>query len=678
MFELGQINVVGATSGPNWGAFGPALSETTLSNEEMYTFNRNRLDDALTLAPGVATSKGGARNEPTVSVRGFNLWQVPVSIDGVRVYLPYDNRLDISRFLTPDLSEVQVQEGYVSILNGPGGMGGAINLVTRKPTRAVEGEIRAGVGLGNTGTYTNFDSTFSLGTRQEGYYVQATGTFSDSDGFFLPQGFTVLNPWAEDGGRRNHSETQDWRINLKAGFTPNATDEYTFNYTVQQGEKGSPYDIYHNVRTPNGFRGSANANQTRNWDWPEWNWQTVYFLSKTALSERTSLNTRFYYTWFDNTLAAYDNNAFTTQSTRGFNSFYDDQSFGTDLELVHQLTAQDTIKGVLTYRRDSHAAQDENTPGLTSTSWDPTIRQSEAVMSAGVENTLHVTDRFDFVTGISYNYRDLLLAEDYGDVNGTGDQLYNHPLTTDGAVDWQFAAIYRYSDTGRVSASVSSRTRFPTLFERFSSRFGSAIANPDLEAERATNYEIAWSDTFDKRLTLGATVFYSQVTNLIQGVDTVQWSTANDTWISQNQNVGNSNNVGFILKGEWQATDTLRVGGHYTYTHIDLDSPIVGIEPTGTPEQYAFLYAKWQAWEKLTVIPSATFASSRWTSPSYGAVSYVRLDGFALANLSLEYQFNPQTTFSVGVQNIFDKQYETEWYYPEAGRNFFINGRVTF
>ena len=41
-------------------------------------------------------------------------------MDGVRIYLPYDNRLDFNRFLTPDLSEIQVEKGYVSVLNGPG------------------------------------------------------------------------------------------------------------------------------------------------------------------------------------------------------------------------------------------------------------------------------------------------------------------------------------------------------------------------------------------------------------------------------------------------------------------------------------------------------------------------------------------------------------------------------
>ena len=90
------------------------------------------------------TNTGGSRNERDILVRGFDRFRVPLSIDGVRVYLPADNRLDFNRFLTPDLSEIQIAKGYVSVLNGPGGMGGAINLVSRKPTKEVELEGRVG------------------------------------------------------------------------------------------------------------------------------------------------------------------------------------------------------------------------------------------------------------------------------------------------------------------------------------------------------------------------------------------------------------------------------------------------------------------------------------------------------------------------------------------------------
>ena len=67
----------------------------------------------------------------------FRPLPVPLYMDGVRIYLPADNRLDMNRFLTPDLAEIQVAKGYVSVLNGPGGEGGAINIVSAQADQGV-------------------------------------------------------------------------------------------------------------------------------------------------------------------------------------------------------------------------------------------------------------------------------------------------------------------------------------------------------------------------------------------------------------------------------------------------------------------------------------------------------------------------------------------------------------
>ncbi len=89
-------------------------------------------------------------------MRGFDRFQVPLSIDGIRVYLPADNRLDYGRFLTPDVAEIQVAKGYASVLDGPGAMGGAINLVTRKPTKELEVEARGALELDRDLDYAGY------------------------------------------------------------------------------------------------------------------------------------------------------------------------------------------------------------------------------------------------------------------------------------------------------------------------------------------------------------------------------------------------------------------------------------------------------------------------------------------------------------------------------------------
>ena len=152
VFELGKLNDVVTVIGE---ASDADLTDDTVTIEDVWTFNRNTLDEAIKLVPGVTSTLDGTarRNERGIYVRGFGRWQVPLSIDGIRIYLPADNRLDFNRFLTQDLAEIEVQKGYVSVLDGPGGMGGAINLITRKPTDSFETEFRAGAGEGVEDAY---------------------------------------------------------------------------------------------------------------------------------------------------------------------------------------------------------------------------------------------------------------------------------------------------------------------------------------------------------------------------------------------------------------------------------------------------------------------------------------------------------------------------------------------
>jgi iron complex outermembrane recepter protein len=184
VYRLGEIKVLGQ------GETGPTVGGSVLPQEEMWKFNRNTLPDAVNLLPGVFSSNtGGMRNEGLINVRGFDRFEVPLSIDGIRIYLPADNRIDFNRFLTPDVSEIQVAKSYVSVLDGPGGMGGAINLVSRKPTRPFEAEFRSGIGLDNNGSLSNYNGYGMVGTRQDKYYLQLSATGLDQSHIGLSHDF---------------------------------------------------------------------------------------------------------------------------------------------------------------------------------------------------------------------------------------------------------------------------------------------------------------------------------------------------------------------------------------------------------------------------------------------------------------------------------------------------------
>lgn len=669
VFQLGRILV--RAEGANGGTSGRSISETVVTAEDMRSQNRQLLDDALRTVPGVESSNfGGQRNERMIYVRGFDRWQVPLSIDGVRIYLPADNRLDYGRFLTPDLAEIQVHKGYVSVLNGPGAMGGAINLVTRQPTKELEGELSAGFDLGNTGDLSAYTLLGSVGTRQDLFYLQASGVLRDSDGFYLshdynPQDVGTGGP-VQGSGLRDFSDVEDWRINLKAGYTPNATDEYVFSYTVQEGNKGAPYHVRQPVR---GITPSGSFQQ--NWTWPQWNVSTTSFNSHTQIGDESYIKTKAYYNTFDNLLSMYDDSSFTSQAVRGENSYYNDHSYGFSVEGGTELIPMNTLKAALHYRSDVHERWSHVKPGAAG---DPDIspRQNrvEDTWSVAVENTFHATDTIDLVGGISYDWYKTSKAEYY--VSAPTPAVLNYPLFGNDALNWQAAAIWSPTNDLEFHASVSSRTRFPNLFERYSTRFGTNIPNPDLGPERATNYEIGGQATIlDGKARIGGAIFYSDVGNAIQSVP------LNST-TSQFQNIGETTYYGFEISGEWEALPELTVGGNYTYLKSEYDDPgRPDLKPVGRPEHVAYIYANWTPTEALTITPSLELSSRRWSSTT-NERTFFEVPGFGIANINAEYKLNEQTSFTAGVRNIFDRNYELADGFPEPGRTFYLKSRITF
>lgn len=677
-FELGELSTVLSEisvsgSGRESGGL-PTPSQSVVTARDVYTFNKNTLDDALTVVPGVsAANSGGSRNERLIFVRGFDRFQVPLSIDGIRVYLPADNRLDFGRFLTPDLAEIQVQKGYVTVLNGPGGMGGAINLVTRKPVRAAEAEFRTGVEVGNRGIPTAFTGFGLIGTRQENYYLQASGTIRDSNGWFLSQGFRPVpignGPPIEDGGRRDFSAVDDYRVNLKAALTPNATDEYSLSYTKQSGAKGAPYSVFEPVSgiTPMPLpRGTAFQ---RDWRWPYWDIDSLYFLSRTAIGDKSYLLGRAYHNSFNNLLSAFDNASLSSQRLpRSFDSFYDDTAYGGSIEFGTELIPLNTLKFAAHYRRDTHTERQFPAPGLPSSVIEPRQTSQEDTYSVAVENTFHATDQLDLVAGLSYDRNALRRAQDY---NASTRALFSYPLGSTDAVNWQTAAIYRTSETGRVHASVSSRTRFPNLFERFSTRFGDAVPNPDLRPERATNYEVGWSELFLGSLRLSPAVFYSDIEDAIQSV-----SIGNNQ--IQIQNVGTGRTYGYEVASELTLSPELFVGANYTFLIRELNDPLrPALKPTGTPRHQAFVWATWQATPALSFTPSVEAASGRFSTDRLEN-NFFKTGGYVLVNLQAQYALDAHATAAIGVRNLFDHNYSLAYGFPEAGRTVFANVRMTF
>ena len=653
IFDLGQIVVVGAPEGT------PGVGGSILSRASMWTFDRQYLDQAVNMVPGVVSTldANGRRNESDVFVRGFGRWQVPLMMDGVRIYLPADNRLDFARFLTADIAEVQVQKGYASVIDGPGAMGGAINLVTRKPTRPLEAE--GALWLGGRDDREAWSGYAIAGARRERFYVQGSLNVSDRDFWTLSDDYSPPARSLQPAGRRLGSDSSDWRVNAKVGFTPNTTDEYTFNYTRQEGEKGAPLNVNNNPPVPpNSY-----------WRWPYWDLQNMSFLSRTQLGDAAYVKSKLYYNTFENGLDAYDDGSYTTQSANGrFFSPYDDNAWGGAIEVGSSAWRANSLKSAVHYRRDFHSEQNFNRPtNPTLASTEPKQEQGQYTWSVAVEDTWHVSGSLDVVAGVSLEKYAITKAEEFNATRGE----FEYPKGGSDSFNWQGAAIWSYAASGKVHASVSNRARFPVIFELYSTRFGTATPNPELGPERATNLELGWKGTVGGKTQLEGAVFYSDVRDLIQTVVLPDATT-------QTQNVGDGEFYGAEVAGDVPLGTLVRVGGNYTWIRRTVtDALQPNLRPTGVPSHKAFLHATFTPVARLSISPSLDVAGDRWSDVNPApAFPYVRTGAYTMLNLSAQYAFPGGIELMVGGRNLTDDNFELAWGLPQPGRTFFIKTRI--
>lgn len=634
VFSLGEIQVVATPVGRE------SLGATQIDLEDIRQHHRETVGSALDMLPGVNISRVGARNEQTVYVRGFDLRQVPVFIDGIPIYVPYDGYVDLGRFTTSDLSRIEVAKGFSSMVYGPNTMGGAINLISRRPSKAFEGEVGGGFTFDDLGSNNGYRAYTNLATNQGQWYAQFSASYFDQDYFRLPDSYAATA--GENGGQRNNSYNTDRKYNLKLGLTPNATDEYAINYIKQYGEKGNPP-----------YAGTLPGTTLRYWQWPYWNKESIYLLTSTAIGDHR-LKFRAYHDTFKNSLFSFDDATYTSKKKGyAFESWYDDYTNGFSIEGDLRLSAANQLKLAYHLKEDVHR---EHNLG------EPIRRFRDQTQSFNLEDSHRFTDALSLVTGLGYDQRKTIEAEDY---NSKTKLVSDFQRDTNDAANAQLGLLYNTSRTGRLQASIARKSRFPTIKERYSYKLGTALPNADLKTEEATHYEVGYSERVSRGLIGDARLFYSDISNLIQS--TVIARTACTTPpCTQNQNVSQASSAGLELGVRGELLRTLEIATAYSYLDRRNRSGD-GLFLTDSPRHKLFAALIWHPSGPLAITTSVNGMSRRYSSSDGRQVA----PGFATTNLKAAYQFSNGLTLEAGIVNLFDKLHYISEGYPEAGRSYF-------
>ncbi len=621
---------------------------TVVTSEDFERFDDLRLTEALSAVAGLSPTpgaRGSPRGESRVYLRGFDGLQTPFLVDGVPFYISWDGEpTDLDRFTLFDLAAVEVSKGYTPVAFGPGTLGGAINLVTKRPTREFEANVAAGLMTDRNGA-NGFRADGNLGMRHGQFYAQLGASYLKRDSWDLPSGFAPAGAPAtfpqpgnlQPSGERLRSYARDRKVSLKLGMEAGEGSEYALVLYDQHAEKGVPP-----------YAGPPDPNQRFNYfDWPYWNKRGIYLLGQTAIAPGISLRTRAYYDKFGNSLYSYDDLTYSTMFTRrAFQSQYDDHSTGGSVVLDARLgPGTASLAGHL--RNDYH--KDIQTyPARV----PPTLYFHDRTWSVGAEYRLPIAEHYEVAVSVSRDARKAIQAQDQNQAGASfvlGDQA---------ATNFQGELVWHVDARSNVHLSAARRGRFPSQFERYSYRLGSAVPNPDLKLERATTIDLGYTG-FVGEERIEASVFQSRLSDLIQAVTV-------SPGVTQNQNVGDARYTGLELGGSGPIAEGLRVGINYTYVNrVSLTTPQRIL--FGIPRHSGFAYLEWRPVDAVEIVPSVTVNSGRLTS-DVASANGEPVAGFTTMDLRASYHLTKAWRVDLVGRNVFDRLYQVDLGYPREGR----------
>ncbi len=638
-YSLGQVSVQTST------ADDINVIEESISSETISRDNALIVSEALDNMSGVNQDLQGGRGEGTLYIRGFDAKRIGVYIDGIPIYVPYDGNFDYARFLTSDVAQIDVSKGFSSVVYGANTMGGVVNIVSKKPTKVLEGNIKTTLVLDSDSKMARHIENLNVGTMSNGFYAQLGASYSKQDHFRISDEYEGSATQPE--GERLRSQNEDKKVSLKAGYVAEDASEIAINYANQKGKKQQPP-----------VADTAFA-KNKDWDWPYWNKETISLAAQKNF-ESSYIKALAYYDKSENSLYSYDDNTFTSFTKKwAFKSRYDDYSYGARLEYGLE-TGENFLKLAANYKKDVHRGYDIS---KTDNSELMNERYKDHTISLGIEDNYKITPDLELIAGVSYDRRK---GDEIFDTNTANLDML--ALASEDAISPQAALIYTLDTTSKVRASISQKTYMPSMKDRYSRKLGTAVPNVDLENEVATHYELSYKKAqgnFSGALNL----YFTRVKDAIQ----------NDPWdqntsLNQNQNIGTFDHRGGELELAY-TQDATQIGGNYSYVNIK-NTKDTGTKIVDVPKHQIFLFARQELGAGLSIYGNMKLRKGAYENKMDG--TYVINPTFTTFDLKVSYEPFEALCAEIGVKNITDELVRYDMAYPMAGREFFASLEYRF
>jgi iron complex outermembrane receptor protein len=470
-----------------------------ITPEKLQLTGYQSIDEILTLLPGVQTARsfGLFSHKSTVSMRGVSgkeQARVLVLVDGIPVNKSDGGSVNWNLISTGEIERIEVVKGPGSALYGGNAMGGIINVVSKRPSKLLVGNVS-----GNYGTYnTRGGKAYFGGKFENGFYWSTSGMYRTSDGY-------ITQSEADRATNPNivNSTFDEKLINAKAGFQKTERFSADIDFSIyddrrETGEKvfqphgnTTDHDTYSLKAT---MRGKENL----------LNWNASLFYQREDY-KRVSEWKKDDYTWYD---------VLSLRSDYGFLSgvsyIWQNHTLSTGFDIRNGAVDASDIYYTSTDQVDNRGKIDFYGIYLQ----DELSFMEEKVKIIGGLRYDH-SRFYDGAFLIHYPSAETVFMDQY-QFSGLADQTW-------GAFSPRLSMQYKPNDRYRIYGGYSRGFRPSVLDDLCRSgrvRGGFKVARPDLKPEYINNFEVGGDYKPVSWARFSASAYYSLGTDFLYYVST--------------------------------------------------------------------------------------------------------------------------------------------------------------
>jgi iron complex outermembrane receptor protein len=223
------------------------------------------------------------------------------------------------------------------------------------------------------------------------------------------------------------------------------------------------------------------------------------------------------------------------------------------------------------------------------------------------------------------------------------------------------------------------KNHFPTMSQRYSTRFGLSLPNPHLGPEKANHFELGYRGSWRGTdagfgFSLNTALYYSSMTGKIVTIQLPNPPYPRAS-VDYYRNLDQTSFWGFELAPEFTLKEWLNIGLAFSLNNYHIGRSQDGVKflsyyPRITCTGYAVITPA----AFLSIIPRLEYIGSRYADTG----GTLTLEGYVLANLKVGADLGKYVSVSLGVENIFDEYYEIRYYSPQSGRSYNLTLTVRY